>query len=304
VVRAPVEMRECEVGAALGELLRLSAAQATISRSAFHDALGAAVRLEQSTAGIVDVSVQRVAGEAIWADRGSEVYVAGLRADRVDVGVTSSDALACVRDVRIGRAATAGFAAYLDSSLDVDRVVFEDDSVPIWVQGGSKAVLNGAPVQAASFPLKELRPAPEPSPPMTPLGVRFGPSIWLVGYELTTPERAPGETIEVILYWRALAYLDRQYTIFMHVRNDAGETVAGWDMMPRYNTFPTTDWPLIERIDDVHIVPLSQDLPPGEYTIALGMYDWATGERLPAFGAAGESLAEATVILEERVRVK
>jgi hypothetical protein len=75
-------------------------------------------------------------------------------------------------------------------------------------------------------------------------------------------------------------------------------------MMPRYNTFPTTDWPLVERIDDAHIVPLSTDLPPGEYTVALGMYDWATGVRLPAYTRSGESLPEDTVILEERVTVK
>ena len=220
------------------------------------------------------------------------------------MGVASAGLLARVRDARVGRASTAGFLAYAGGRLDVASARFEDDSVQALVQEGSEAVLDGVPIPARAFAVDALRPPETPAPAMTPLSVRFGPSIWLVGYELTTPERAPGETIEVILYWRAFAYLDRQYTIFMHVRDAEGETVAGWDMMPRYNTFPTTDWPLVERIDDAHIVPLSNDLPPGEYTVALGMYDWATGVRLPAYSRSGESLPEATVLLEERVTVK
>lgn len=304
IIHAPFEILDSEFGAASGDLFLANAAQGAISRAAFHDALGAGLRLEGGAVDVVDVSVQRVLGEALLASGESCVAIQGLRADRIDVGVTSAGANVRVRDVCVDRANTAGFLAHTEARLDVDSAMFEDDSIPILVQEGSEATLDGAPVEAQAFAVDELRPPKETSPPMTPLDVRFGPSIWLVGYELTTPERAPGETIEVILYWRAFAYLDRSYTIFMHVRDAAGETVAGWDMMPRYNTFPTTDWPLVERIDDVHIVPLSKDLPPGEYTLALGMYDWATGVRLPAFTQSGGPLAEATVILEERVTVK
>jgi hypothetical protein len=75
-------------------------------------------------------------------------------------------------------------------------------------------------------------------------------------------------------------------------------------MMPRYNTFPTTDWPLVERIDDVHIVPLPQDLPPGEYQIALGLYRVETGERLPATMRDGDPIPDAAVVLDQRVTVK
>jgi len=304
LLRAPFEIRDSEFGAASGDLIQARAAQGLISRSAFHDALGAAVRLEGSAVEIVELSVQRVQGAAVWAGPESRVAVQGLRAEGIDVGLASMGAEALVRDVHVGRAATAGFLAYAEGRLDVDAVLFEDDSVQALVQEGSQATLDGTPVQARAFAVEDLRPPVAPPPPMSPLGVRFGPSIWLVGYELTTPVLAPGDTIEVILYWRAFSYLDRQYTIFMHVRDGAGEIVAGWDMMPRYNTFPTTDWPLVERIDDAHIVPLPQDLPPGEYTVALGLYDWTTGVRLPAYTRSGESLPDATVILEKQVTVQ
>ena len=139
---------------------------------------------------------------------------------------------------------------------------------------------------------------------MRPSHVRFGASIWLVGYELTTPERAPGETVEVILYWRSFASLDRQYTVFMQLLDASGEWITGWDMMPRYNLYPTTDWPVATLIDDVRILPLPADLSPGQYTVSLGMYYWGTGERLPAYTRQGKMIPGGAVVLEEKIIVK
>jgi hypothetical protein len=309
IVGTSFHILQSELGAASGDLVRLEHAHGSLERCAFHDAPGDAIHVRGGETTVIDASVQRVQGSALHAGRpgsaaGSVVKAEGLRADQVGVGVTSAGAEAHVRDARIGRAAVAGLLVYEGGSLHASDVIFEDDSVPILVQEGSEATLNGTAVGATALDVGTLRPTPEPVPPMTPLQVRLGPSIWLVGYELTTPELAPGETVEVILYWRTFAPLDRQYTIFMHVRDADGETVAGWDMMPRYNTFPTTDWPVIERIDDAHIVPLPADLPPGEYKLALGLYYWGTGERLPAYTWDGEPIPEAAIVLEDTVTVK
>jgi hypothetical protein len=139
---------------------------------------------------------------------------------------------------------------------------------------------------------------------MRPVEYRLGTAIWLRGYEITTPQVAPGQRVQFILYWRAFARPDRQYTVFVHILNASGETVAGWDSMPRYNSFPTTDWPLETLIDDPRFVPLSQDLPPGEYRIALGMYYWATGVRLPVHTADGQEIPDARIILDQAFAVE
>jgi hypothetical protein len=303
VVGASLHATHSEFGAASGDLVRLDAAQGAFARCAFHDALGEAIRGEQGSLEVRELSVQRVQGAALLA-RGGRAVVRGLRADRVAVGFASAGAEVRVQDAYISRASIAGVLAYEGARLDASAVILAGDSPPILVQEGSEGTLNGAPAVAQALVVDSLRTPKASTPSMTPLGVRFGPSIWLVGYELTTPQLAPGDTIEVLLYWRTFDHLDRQYTIFMHVRDASGETVAGWDMMPRYNTFPTTDWPLVERIDDVHIVPLSKDLPPGEYRIALGLYYWGTGERLPAVTQEGDPIPEAAVVLEEPVTVK
>jgi hypothetical protein len=319
IVGAPFELADSELGAASGDLLWVEGApgapaapsRSVISRSAFHDATGAALRFVEREADVWGVSVLRVQDEAISARQGSAVRAQGVRARNVGVAVAAVDGAAVsVRDVRVSRAATAGFAAYREdlsagpATVEASGVIFEDSSRPALAQEGSRVTIDGLPVEAQPLDAADLVRPPQVSPPLEPLHVRFGSSIWLVGHQLTTPERAAGETVEVILYWRAYAALDRQYTVFVHVLDASGEWVTGWDMMPRYNTYPTTDWPVVELIDDVHIVPLPADLPPGEYAIALGMYDWGTGERLPVYTRQGEAIPEAAVVLEGTVTVK
>jgi hypothetical protein len=311
VLDSPFDLVHSEFGAASGDALRVDLGQGRIERCAFHDVLGEAIHLNGSEVEVVDLSLQRVNGESLSGRQDTVIRAQGIRARDVGIAVASTDGSSIhVRDVRVGRARVAAFAAYRQdpgygpASIEATEVVFEDDSPPALAQEGSYITIDGVRSETQPLDTAVLRPLREPSPPMHPLHFRFGPSIWLVGYELTTPELAPGETVEVILYWRTFAPLDRQYTIFMHVRDASGEWVAGWDMMPRYNTYPTTDWPVAERIDDAHIVPLPQDLPPGEYTVALGMYYWGTGERLPAYTRQGEPIPEAAVVLEKKVTVK
>jgi hypothetical protein len=311
VLDSAFDLVHSEFGAASGDALRVELGQGRIERCAFHDVLGEAARFNGSEAELVDVSLQRVNGEALSGRTGSVIRVRGIRALDVGIAVASVDgAFAYVRDARVGRARVAAFAAYQQdggygpASVEVTEVIFEDDSLPALAQAGNHITIDGVSSETQPLDVANLRPLRDPSPPMHPLQVRFGPSIWLVGYELTTPELAPGETVEVILYWRTFAPLDRQYTVFMHVHDASGEWVAGWDMMPRYNTYPTTDWPVAERTDDAPIVPLPQDLPPGEYTIALGMYYWGTGERLPAYTRQGEPIPEAAIVLGKKVTVQ
>jgi hypothetical protein len=43
-------------------------------------------------------------------------------------------------------------------------------------------------------------------------------------------------------------------------------------------------------IADERAVPLQADLPPGRYTLLVGLYNLQTGERLPAFDEHGARL--------------
>jgi hypothetical protein len=90
----------------------------------------------------------------------------------------------------------------------------------------------------------------------------------LLGYTL--------EGSRLTLYWEALIPVSFDYTVFVNVQNEAGETVLQTDHRPLGSIYPTTLWP-----PGVVIRETSQlDLPPGDYELRVGMYLLETGERL------------------------
>jgi hypothetical protein len=75
--------------------------------------------------------------------------------------------------------------------------------------------------------------------------------------------RAPGERLK----------------IFVHLLNAEGALVAQRDVEPVGGFEPTDRWLPDEQIEDDYGVFLPADLPPGLYTLKLGMYRFS-GERL------------------------
>jgi hypothetical protein len=131
----------------------------------------------------------------------------------------------------------------------------------------------------------------------------FGSALRLAGYSLRNGSLVPGDVLQLDLYWQAVEQPDRNYTVFVHVLDESGQTVAQRDAMPRDNTLPTTQWPIGEVIDDTLLVPLPPDLPAGAYSLALGIYYWETMEKLPVGGPDGESLPNGVLILDVVIRV-
>ncbi len=100
-------------------------------------------------------------------------------------------------------------------------------------------------------------------------GVQGDPGqLKLLGYTL--------EGNRLTLYWESLIPVIFDYTVFVNVQNEAGETVLQTDHRPLGSIYPTTLWP-----PGVVIRETSQlDLPPGDYELRVGMYLLETGERL------------------------
>lgn len=162
-----------------------------------------------------------------------------------------------------------------------------------------------APGRDRSVPVAQALDLPVPE---VPRDVRFGHRIRLRGVDLPLASEAAGAPVGtragsraarqgdpppvvraplpgalgVTLLWEAYAPVDRDYSVFVHVVDAAGNTVAQSDGWPVCGTEPTHGW----EVGDVHLDPRVVDLPPslapGRYTVRAGLYDPATGERLPA----------------------
>jgi len=122
--------------------------------------------------------------------------------------------------------------------------------------------------------------------------VYLGEGIVLVGYDLVGGRLCAGETMVIRLYWRCTGPLATSYTVFNHLLGPDGERYGQQDGIPVGGSRPTTSWLAGDTIVDEYQIRVAQDAPPGEYQLAVGMYDWSTGQRLPASDAEGRQLPE------------
>ncbi|MBN2004205.1 MAG: hypothetical protein JXA21_12690 [Anaerolineae bacterium] len=113
----------------------------------------------------------------------------------------------------------------------------------------------------------------------------------LLGYAASTLQA--GEPFTLTLYWQAVTELQEDYTVFVHVINpDGGQTLAQVDEAPRHNTYPTSLWLAGEIVRDEHTVTIPAGLPPGDYTLRIGLYVPETGEHLHTGGNLTLTLPE------------
>jgi hypothetical protein len=131
-----------------------------------------------------------------------------------------------------------------------------------------------------------------------------GPLIELVGYVPVASPVKPGEMVEVDLYWHALQGVGTDYTVFVHLLNEAGDIVAQMDGQPVHGMHPTARWSPHAVVVDRHSARLRTDLPPGTYHVAVGLYDPTTSARLPATDITGVRLPDARLILAEPLVVE
>ncbi|MEM7799075.1 MAG: DUF2142 domain-containing protein [Chloroflexota bacterium] len=115
----------------------------------------------------------------------------------------------------------------------------------------------------------------EGQPALTPVNVQtvdFADFVTLEGYQFTS-EAAPGQTLNLDLFWRANGTPSLDYTVFVQLLTLDGEYMAGGDRPPLNGHYPTTLWESGEQIIDSKLIEIPKDLEPGAYQIAVGFYD-------------------------------
>ncbi|MGC9332766.1 MAG: glycosyltransferase family 39 protein [Anaerolineae bacterium] len=112
-----------------------------------------------------------------------------------------------------------------------------------------------------------------PPVPQAPRLANFGNKMSLLGGDLAPNPVAPGGTLWVTLYWKALSEMDVPYTVFVHLLGQDGRVVTGQDGEPAFGARPTTGWVPNEYVTDPHEFMIPGDLAPGQYVVEVGVYD-------------------------------
>lgn len=134
--------------------------------------------------------------------------------------------------------------------------------------------------------------------PQHRLNLRLGENIVLEGYSLGADTLAPGDTLVLTLFWTTSAPLDQRYTVFTHLIGPNGTLQAQMDSEPQGGSLPTIQWMVDQRIADNYAILLPEGIPSGDYLLNIGMYQLATGERLPTYTAAGETHEQDYITLQ------
>jgi hypothetical protein len=132
-----------------------------------------------------------------------------------------------------------------------------------------------------------------------PLWRNLGDRVAYLGCEVDPQAARAGQTLHVTVRWQALARMDRDYTAFIHLTDDEGRLWAQIDRILEDNGRLTSAWTPAAVVRQEFQIPLSPDLPPGEYTLLIGVYYWDTGERLPVWDELRQRSHGDAISLEE-----
>ncbi len=114
---------------------------------------------------------------------------------------------------------------------------------------------------------------------------RLGAEALLLGYDRSPSVRplslAVGESLRLTLYWQGGAATDVSYTVFVQLLGPDNRPGGQHDAVPGGGLFPTTSWVRDEVVTDVHDVTVRPDAAAGVYRLVAGLYDAASGARLP-----------------------
>jgi len=103
----------------------------------------------------------------------------------------------------------------------------------------------------------------------------------LIGLDLPHTQIKAGEPLPLTLHWQAVTMFDRNWTVFVHLLNEAGQFAGQQDQIPGGGQLPTTGWLPNEYITDSYNLLIPADTPPGQYRLEIGLYDANDFSRLP-----------------------
>ncbi len=120
--------------------------------------------------------------------------------------------------------------------------------------------------------------------PQHPLHISWQNGLALQGLSW---ESAQNQT-ELALFWQAPPQrMNKDYTVFIHLLDEQGKLIFGYDERPCHDTCPTSSWRPGEIIRDEHWLSLT--LPQSDnYQLEIGLYDEQV-QRLP-LRQGGDSL--------------
>jgi 4-amino-4-deoxy-L-arabinose transferase-like glycosyltransferase len=116
----------------------------------------------------------------------------------------------------------------------------------------------------------------------------FEHKLNLLGCDLGPLEVRPGDTVQISLYWQALAKLESDYQISLFFRDAEGNVWGEFLRHPLDGYYPTTLWEKGEVVRDLFDLVLDPTAPAGIHRVWVRLYDPSSQTYLPIEGSDEE----------------
>jgi hypothetical protein len=114
----------------------------------------------------------------------------------------------------------------------------------------------------------------------------FGDALTLSGWAANVAELAPGQPMRLVLAWQVRARPAVDYKAFVHLLGSGGDRILAQEDRPLdYLGRGAAAWPPGEAPVTALDPVVPPDAPPGRLRLRVGLYDAATGARLPVAGS-------------------
>jgi 4-amino-4-deoxy-L-arabinose transferase-like glycosyltransferase len=133
--------------------------------------------------------------------------------------------------------------------------------------------------------------------------VQVNDEATLVGYDVDDTWAMPGGVLLLTLHWQADHNLIFSYKVFTHVA-DGDRTLAQADGEPGCGEMPTNRWVGGDQIVDRHAIFLPADMPPGDYSLQVGVYEPRTDLRMDVLDSAGNPAGNSLLLNGVTIRPK
>jgi hypothetical protein len=209
------------------------------------------------------------------------------------------------RDNVLGRLTTLPLAGrFATTQMEVGLAFRDDYSVPVsttvrtlahvyvgwYLQKPPYTVSHVTSNGAANAPVglvKVRGPAPLEQKPPIPFTSTLGTFSMLEGYDVQ------GDSLT--LFWRSRSATAQDWTVFVHVLDANGQTIANGDLPPAY---PTSLWDEGEQVITTHHLTGLANAS----AVSVGLYDSETGERVGAFRPDGTPWPDNAIVVPLRQR--
>jgi hypothetical protein len=133
------------------------------------------------------------------------------------------------------------------------------------------------------------------------LDAQLGSFVRVVGYKVDDRHSVPGGYLELTLLWEVLQPTLLDYHVFTHLHD--GAVMRGQlDGQPVCGNIPTSLWQPGQVVIDPYRIPIRQDAALGSVPLTIGMYDFASMQRLPVSVSDGSLSGDSVHLTDVEIR--